>query len=54
MIRRLIPCFGQYGSVSDLPRRGRPRTVHLQMNCERVRDSVEPEPEHRFADALTT
>ena len=44
MIRRLIQRFQQYGSVSDLPRSGRPRLVRSQMNLERVRDSVQQEP----------
>ena len=44
MIRRLIQRFQQYGSVSDLPRSGRPRSVRSQMNRERVRDSVQQEP----------
>ena len=44
MIRRLIQSFQHYGSVSDLPRSGRPRSFRSQMNLERVRDSVQQEP----------
>ena len=44
MIRRLIQRFQQYGSVSDLPRSGRPCSVRSQKNRERVRDSVQQEP----------
>ena len=44
MIRRLIQRFQQYGSVSDLPRSGRPRSVFSQINRERVLDSVQEEP----------
>ena len=44
MIRRLIQRFQQYGSVSDLPRSGRPRSVRSQINRESVLDSVQEEP----------
>ena len=44
-INRLIKRFRKQGAVSDLPRSGRPRLAQNQVNIDRVRDSVEEDPE---------
>lgn len=39
-IRRLIQHFRAQGSVTNLPRTGRPRTIQIAATIERVKDSV--------------
>ncbi|KAL2732536.1 uncharacterized protein V1477_014777 [Vespula maculifrons] len=43
-IRNIIARFQQQGTVSDLPRSGRPRSVFTNANIQRVEESVLEEP----------
>lgn len=43
-ILQLIQRFQEQGSVADLPRTGRPRSVRTDLSTQRVRESIEKDP----------